>query len=348
MAASLGIAWPWFRLSVIGSVSYELMAANMASSALGFAEAADASKAGPEPLGAIMYAMTGGLAGAIILDILFIKKVDSLAVKMKAKAGSFRDRRNRRALLRGPCGVRGALLRTGRRGGCHLLHEHRPDPLPGLPGPEVQDRLAGELHPVLQPHPRNVFRRALDGAGEVGREPMEPRAVFYRGSTGSGGSSFAIFFVLMFAIPTVVCAVYDIFPSLATAIKATMGLFLILTPIALSEIVSFVPLLGSGASYLTFETGNVSNIKLPCAMNALKLAGVQPASEEGEVLSTISVAISSIVTTAVILAAALLLSRPGPGVRESLGADRHGERAPGPVRSPGRRVPERAETRVLS
>ncbi len=89
MAASLGIAWPWFRLSVIGSVSYELMAANMASSALGFAKLADASKAGPEPLGAIMYAMTGGLAGAIILDILFIKKVDSLAVKMKAKAGSF-------------------------------------------------------------------------------------------------------------------------------------------------------------------------------------------------------------------------------------------------------------------
>jgi len=89
MAPSLGIAWPWFRLSVIGSVSYELMAANMASSALGFAKLADAAKAGAEPLGAIMYAMTGGLAGAIILDIIFVKKVDSLAVKMKAKAGDF-------------------------------------------------------------------------------------------------------------------------------------------------------------------------------------------------------------------------------------------------------------------
>ena len=89
MAPSLGIAWPWFRLSVIGSVSYELMAANMASSALGFAKLADAAKAGAEPLGAIMYAMTGGLAGAIILDIIFIKKVDSLAVRLKAKAGDF-------------------------------------------------------------------------------------------------------------------------------------------------------------------------------------------------------------------------------------------------------------------
>lgn len=141
---------------------------------------------------------------------------------------------------------------------------------------------------------------------------METREQYFTRINRFGRISFAIFFVLMFAIPTVVCAVYDIFPSLATALKATMGLFLILTPIALSEIVSFVPLLGSGASYLTFETGNVSNIKLPCAMNALKLAGVQPASEVGEVLATISVAVSSIVTTAIIIVAALLLAPLAP------------------------------------
>jgi hypothetical protein len=89
LAPSLGIPWPWLRLSVIGSVSYELMAANMASSALGFAKLADASKAGAEPLGVIMYAMTGGLAGGMILDLIFIKKVDSLAARMKSKAGDF-------------------------------------------------------------------------------------------------------------------------------------------------------------------------------------------------------------------------------------------------------------------
>jgi len=89
LAPSLGIPWPWLRLSVIGSVSYELMAANMASSALGFAKLADASKAGAEPLGVIMFAMTGGLAGGMILDLIFIKKVDSLAAKMKSKAGDF-------------------------------------------------------------------------------------------------------------------------------------------------------------------------------------------------------------------------------------------------------------------
>ncbi len=149
---------------------------------------------------------------------------------------------------------------------------------------------------------------------------MENREQYFNRINRLGRISFSIFFVMLFAIPTIVCAVYDIFPNLATVLKATMGLFLILTPIAISEIVSFVPLLGSGASYLTFEAGNVSNIKLPCAMNALKNAGVLPASEEGEVLSTISVAISSIVTTAVIVVTVLLLTPlapvfANPGVR---------------------------------
>jgi len=89
LAPSLGIPWPWLRLSVIGSVSYELMAANMAASALGFATLADASKSGPLPLGAIMLAMSTGLAGAMIMDLLFIKKVDAAAAKLKAKAGEF-------------------------------------------------------------------------------------------------------------------------------------------------------------------------------------------------------------------------------------------------------------------
>ena len=149
---------------------------------------------------------------------------------------------------------------------------------------------------------------------------MENREQYFNRINRLGRISFSIFFVMLLAIPTIVCAVYDIFPNLATVLKATMGLFLILTPIAISEIVSFVPLLGSGASYLTFEAGNVSNIKLPCAMNALKNAGVLPASEEGEVLSTISVAISSIVTTAVIVVTVLLLTPlapvfANPGVR---------------------------------
>jgi len=141
---------------------------------------------------------------------------------------------------------------------------------------------------------------------------METRDQYFNRINRVGRFSFAIFFVILFAIPTIVCAVYDIFPSLSTVIKATAALFLILTPIAISEIVSFVPLLGAGASYLTFEAGNVSNIKLPCAMNALKNAGVLPASEEGEVHVVAAGPEYRKLTTAIIIVTAIMLTPLAP------------------------------------
>ena len=66
-------------------------------------------------------------------------------------------------------------------------------------------------------------------------------------------------------------------------------------------------MLGAGGSYLSFVTGNISNLKLPCALNALEQAGVKANSEEGEVISTISIAVSSIVTTLIILLGVILI-----------------------------------------
>jgi hypothetical protein len=67
------------------------------------------------------------------------------------------------------------------------------------------------------------------------------------------------------------------------------------------ETVTFVPMLGAGGSYLSFVTGNISNLKLPCALNALEQNEVSANSEEGEVISTIAIATSSIVTTVIII-----------------------------------------------
>ena len=66
------------------------------------------------------------------------------------------------------------------------------------------------------------------------------------------------------------------------------------------ETITFVPMLGAGGSYLSFVTGNLSNLKLPCALNALEQNGVSASSEEGEIISTIAIATSSIVTVLVI------------------------------------------------
>ena len=78
--------------------------------------------------------------------------------------------------------------------------------------------------------------------------------------------------------------------------------------VAVIETFTFVPMLGAGGSYLSFVTGNISNLKLPVALNALEQAEVNISSEEGEIVSTIAIAVSSIVTTLVIILGVILIT----------------------------------------
>ena len=67
------------------------------------------------------------------------------------------------------------------------------------------------------------------------------------------------------------------------------------------EVMTFVPMLGTAGSYLAFVTGNLTNLKVPAALNAMENAEVKPGSEEGEVISTIAIATCSIVTTLILV-----------------------------------------------
>ena len=71
--------------------------------------------------------------------------------------------------------------------------------------------------------------------------------------------------------------------------------------VGIVEIFTYVPMLGAGGTYLSFVTGNISNLKLPCAIDAMERAGVKASDEEGEVISSIAIAVSSIVTTLIIV-----------------------------------------------
>ena len=73
------------------------------------------------------------------------------------------------------------------------------------------------------------------------------------------------------------------------------------------EVFTYIPMLGAGGSYLSFVTGNISNLKLPVALNALQQAEVSINSEEGEITSTLAIAVSSIVTTLIIILGVILI-----------------------------------------
>ncbi len=107
--------------------------------------------------------------------------------------------------------------------------------------------------------------------------------------------------VLLVAFPVAVGLIFSVLPdweALGAGLIATAPMY---WAVAIIETFTFVPMLGAGGSYLSFVTGNISNLKLPCALNALEQNGVSATSEEGEVISTIAIAVSSIVTTVIIL-----------------------------------------------
>ena len=65
----IGIPYAWFRLSVIGSVSYELMASNMALSALKL----DLANADADAFGLIMWVMCVPITSTVLANIFVCK-----------------------------------------------------------------------------------------------------------------------------------------------------------------------------------------------------------------------------------------------------------------------------------
>ena len=113
--------------------------------------------------------------------------------------------------------------------------------------------------------------------------------------------------VLLLAFPVAVCIVFNTMPdwnSLLVGLLATAPMYWAVGAI---ETVTYVPMLGAGGSYLSFVTGNISNLKLPCALNAMEQNDVSANSEEGEIVSTIAIAVSSIVTTIIIIVGVVLI-----------------------------------------
>ena len=113
--------------------------------------------------------------------------------------------------------------------------------------------------------------------------------------------------VLLFLFPVSVAMIFGVVPdwgALVLGLIATAPMYWV---VGVIETITYVPMLGAGGSYLSFVTGNISNLKMPCAINALEQNEVSASSEEGEVISTIAIATSSIVTTLMIIVGVILI-----------------------------------------
>lgn len=113
--------------------------------------------------------------------------------------------------------------------------------------------------------------------------------------------------VIIMAFPIIVGVIFSAMPDWAAVGKGLIATAPMYWAVGIIETITYIPMLGAGGSYLSFVTGNISNLKLPCALNALENAEVKAQSEEGEIISTVSIAVSSIVTTIIVILGVLLI-----------------------------------------
>lgn len=116
---------------------------------------------------------------------------------------------------------------------------------------------------------------------------------------------FVWVFILLF--PTVTSIYFDAWPSWKEFLGAAIGVVPVYWTVGIVEAFTYMPMLGAGGSYIGFITGNMSNLKVPAALNAMDSLNVKQGTEEGDVISTIAISVSSIVTVFIIIIFVILM-----------------------------------------
>ena len=113
--------------------------------------------------------------------------------------------------------------------------------------------------------------------------------------------------VAIVSFPLIVALIFGLNPDWRAVADGMLSVAPIFWTVGIIEVLTYVPMLGAGSSYLGFVTGNITNLKAPCAMNAMESAGYKAGTKEGEIISTIAVAVSSIVTILIVAFGAFLI-----------------------------------------
>jgi hypothetical protein len=130
---------------------------------------------------------------------------------------------------------------------------------------------------------------------------------FNNGLHRIGRITMVIMIAALLTVPFAFGWLYDVAPDWAGFIDGIIKVGIIYYPTSIVEFLIYTPMLGVGGSYLSFITGNVTNMRIPCAMNATAIAKTDPGTAEHEIVTTIAVATSAITTTLVIVAGVVLL-----------------------------------------
>lgn len=122
-----------------------------------------------------------------------------------------------------------------------------------------------------------------------------------------GRAVCSITLVLLLGAPFVMGMHLGAMPNLPAAGKAFLAVGVVWFVSCIAEYLVYTPMLGAGGGYLAFITGNLINMKIPCAVNARDIVGAKTGTPENEIISTLSIATASLVTILVLAVGVALL-----------------------------------------
>lgn len=123
----------------------------------------------------------------------------------------------------------------------------------------------------------------------------------------SGRRWFIGVYAFIYLFPIVTSIYFHAWPTAKQLLTAAIGVIPVYWTVGIVESFTYMPMLGAGGSYLGFITGNMANLKVPVALNAMESLGVKQGTEEGDVISTIVIAVSSIVTAIIVMLFVVLM-----------------------------------------
>ncbi|EQB88773.1 hypothetical protein J2Z44_003786 [Clostridium punense] len=123
-----------------------------------------------------------------------------------------------------------------------------------------------------------------------------------------GRVGLILFIALLIGIPFMMATILGVVVDMKSIGEGLLKILPIYLPSSIVEFLIYVPMLGAGGGYLAFITGNLANLKIPCAATAREIANTKAGTPENEIISTLSIAISSLVTIVVIILGVMLLA----------------------------------------
>lgn len=123
-----------------------------------------------------------------------------------------------------------------------------------------------------------------------------------------GRATLVIGLALTFLPPVLLWLIYGIVPPMKNLMNGIISISSVMLPVSLVEVLTFTPLLGASAMYMSYLTGNISNMKIPSAAISMEVVGVKPSTKEGDIISTIAIAGSVIASEIVIILGVLMMA----------------------------------------